>query len=152
MSLLKKHEETQNILAHAHRFRALDQAGLLSLAKDLARLTADTLDLDALRQLVPTAKGERLGSLKLLEQVLGTLIGSSDAHQLVGPLVGVYDLRPGDAHLPSGKIADAIALAGVDANAFLFQQGTQLLSATVSAIYAITQAFALTTKSSDTNA
>jgi hypothetical protein len=151
ISLLREHEETQNILARAHRFRALDQAGLLSLAKDLARLTVDSLDLDALRQLVPAAKGEGLRSLKLLEQVLGTLIDSSDAYQLVGPLVGVYELRLGDAHLPSSKIAGAIGLVGVDANASPLQQGTQLLSVTVSAIRRIAQTFALPTKSGDTN-
>ncbi len=93
MALLREHEATTEILGRAHRFRALHKSGLLSLAKDLARLTADSFDLGALRPLVPTAKSEELGTLKLLERLLATLIATADAGRIMRPLVGVYLLR-----------------------------------------------------------
>ena len=43
-SVLKPHRETDRLIRVSHRFRATDRAGLYALAKDLARLTADSLD------------------------------------------------------------------------------------------------------------
>jgi hypothetical protein len=139
MALFKRHEATTEILSRVHRFRALDEAGLLSLAKDLARLTADSLDLGALHQLVPAAKTEKLRTLKSLERLLATLTDAADARRIIEPLVGVYQLRLGDAHMPSAEIAGAFAVLGLDRNASSLQQGTQLLHATVSAIYRINE-------------
>jgi hypothetical protein len=117
----------------------LDEAGLLSLAKDLARLTRDSLDLDALHQLVPAAKTEKLRTLKSLERLLATLTDAADARRIIGPLVGIYQLRLGDAHMPSAEIAEAFTLLGFDRNASSLQQGTQLLHVTVSTIYRINE-------------
>lgn len=139
--LINQHEITPDILTRAHRFRAMDQAGLLALAKDLARLTADSFNVDALHRIVPLKKDERRSSLKSLERVLATLIGDTEAHQLMGPLVGVYDLRLGDAHMPSGKIAEASTLAGIDSKASWIQQGATLLRTTISTIDKIAKTF-----------
>jgi hypothetical protein len=135
--LIREHESTSEILTRVHRFRAIDEAGLLALAKDLARLTADSFDIGLMHEIVPPQKGERPGSLKSLERVLATLIGADKARDLLGPLVGVYDLRLGDAHLPSSKISEARALARLEGNASSLRQGFQLIEIIVTVIFTI---------------
>jgi hypothetical protein len=135
--LIREHESTPEILKRVHRFRAIDEAGLLALAKDLARLTADSFDIGLLHEIVPTQKGEKPGSLKSLECVLATLIGADKAHHLMGPLVGVYNLRLGDAHLPSSEIDKAHALAGLEADTSSLKQGFQLIMICVTVIFTI---------------
>ena len=44
VSILRQHDQIPEILSRTHRFRAVDRPGLFALAKDLARLTADSLD------------------------------------------------------------------------------------------------------------
>ena len=43
------------------------------------------------------------------------------------PLFGIYELRPGDAHLPSSEIDDALSKARVDQAAPFVEQGAQLI-------------------------
>ena len=111
--LLREHARAEEIASSIHRYRALDETGFLALAKDIARLTADSIDTVQLQTLLTLAKGEKLGSLKSLERGLGTLVSSEEARSAMTVLVGVYDLRLGDAHLPSEKLREAFGLAGV---------------------------------------
>jgi hypothetical protein len=129
--LLRRHELTVEILRSIHRFRATDEMGLLALAKDIARLTADSIDTSGLHAIVSPPRGEKWGSLKSLEKVLASLNPAGDARKLMSPLVGVYDLRLGDAHLPSEKIEEAFALVGIDRTNPTVLQGAQLLMAAV---------------------
>jgi len=108
--LFREHSDFESLIASAHRFRATDQAGVYSLAKDLARLTADSIDTAAVQKLVQPPKGEKWGSLKSLEKLLGLHVTADVARSLVGPLVGIYELRHADAHLASSEIDDAFAL------------------------------------------
>jgi hypothetical protein len=135
--LFREHEQYPKIMRHAHRFRATDQSGLLALAKDLARLTADSIDTRVLQKIVSPPKGVKWGSLKSLEKVLATVIPAEDARSLLSPLVGIYELRHADAHLPSGKIEEILKLAGADPAAIPVQQGYQLICACVSSLYQI---------------
>jgi hypothetical protein len=112
-SLLREHASKEEIASSIHRYRALDESGFLALAKDIARLTADSIDSVQLQTLFTLAKGEKLGSLKSLERGLGTIVSSEQARSAMTVLVGVYDLRLGDAHLPSEKLREAFGLAGV---------------------------------------
>ncbi len=121
--LLREHANTEEIASSIHRFRALDEPGFLALAKDIARLTADSIDAAKLQTLVMPAKREKLGSLKSLERGLATLVSSEVARSAMTVLVGIYDLRLGDAHLPSEKLREAFGLAGVS------QEETPLLRA-----------------------
>lgn len=127
--LLREHRSSAQILRSIHRFRATDNAGLLALAKDVARLTADSIDTVELHSVVPPPKGEKWGSLKSLEKVLASLDPNGDARKLMSPLVGVYELRLGDAHLPSEKIDEAFDLVGIDRTRPTIIQGAQLLMA-----------------------
>jgi hypothetical protein len=62
---------------------------------------------------------------------MGGLIDPDRAHRLIGPLVGIYDLRLADAHLPSSDLAEAFELARVDQGSSPLTQGLQLLTAAV---------------------
>lgn len=139
IELIRPHEHHDELLDRAHRFRAVDRAGLLALAKDLARLTADSINAGELHKVVAPPKGERWGSLKSLEKLLGTRIDPAAARELVAPLVGAYELRHADAHLPGSKVKEALALAGIDESVPPVVQGYQLLDACVSSIYAISK-------------
>lgn len=115
------------ILSRCHRFRAVDIRGLLELAKDVARVTADAFDGTALNRLASTPKGARLGSLKALETLVSGTIGADPARDLFGPLFGVLDLRHADAHLPSDDLQPALMLAGIDREQPCVLQGARLL-------------------------
>ncbi|PSO19504.1 hypothetical protein C7G42_14720 [Bradyrhizobium sp. MOS003] len=121
------HDSAEAIADRVHRFRAVDEQGLLALAKDIARLTADRLDLSALHQAFGKP-GERLGSLKTLEWGLGKIVSKEQARKLLTTLVGVYELRLGDAHLPPTEIATAYSMAGVDRALGLIEQGKAMIS------------------------
>jgi hypothetical protein len=111
--LFREHGSMKDIVATIHRYRALDESGFLALAKDIARLTADSINASNLQTLFPLTKNEKPGSLKSLERALGTIASSAEARALMSVLVGVYELRLGDAHLPSEKLQEAFGLAGV---------------------------------------
>ncbi len=136
-SVLLEHDKITEIAYRCHRFRAVDKDGLYSLAKDLTRLTADLIDVASIRRLLSIKKDESPGSLKLMEQLLATKISPEKARSLMTPLVGTYELRLADAHLPSEDVEDAYRLAGVDPEVPTVLQGLQLMESVVSAIYTI---------------
>ena len=137
IKLCRRHDYISELIPRIHRFRATDKEGLFALAKDVARITADDFDEGSLQAIVPPPKGERWRSLKSLEKALATKIDPDDARPILGPLVGVYELRLADAHLPSDEINDAMRLIGIDNASPVVVQGYQLLDATVTAIYHI---------------
>ena len=100
-SLFRTHEVVRNLISEAHRFRSTDQGSFFALAKDLARLTADAIDTAAIQKMVTPPKGEKWGSLKSLEKLITQKVDPGRAHVLLVPLVGIYELRHADAHLPS---------------------------------------------------
>lgn len=135
--IIKKHEKFDDILKSTHRFRAIDQSGLLALAKDIARLTADSIDVSAIQQIVKPPKEDKWGSLKSLEKLLATKIAPDLAHKIMGSLFGTYDLRLCDAHLPSSKIDESLKLLKIDSSMPFIFQGYNLLCSCVDSIYKI---------------
>ena len=131
ITLRRQHDYVAELIPRIHRFRATDRKGLFALAKDLARITADDIDEKQLQTIVDPPKGECWGSLKSLEKVLATKIDPADARKMLGPLVGVYELRLADAHLPSDAVDDAMRLIGVDDSSPFVMQGYQLIHAAV---------------------
>ncbi|HDL7089149.1 TPA: hypothetical protein PXM39_000578 [Yersinia enterocolitica] len=121
---LEHSEATQYI----SRFASKDQASLLRLAKELVRVFSDRLDVRELRKLSTHSDKEKLGSNKLLQDVLAQKVGAEKAREVFGPIVGAYDMRVGDAHPTSSKIGDALKLAGVDETKSFMRQGEQLIS------------------------
>ena len=143
--VFRTHEQFDALITRAHRFRAIDMPGFLALAKDLARLTADSIDTVAIHTVAPPPKGQKPGSLKSLELLVSQQTNAANARSLLGPLFGVYDLRLADAHLPSTDHKDALALVGVDEQMPFVIKGYQLLNSCVSALYSIENALSAVT-------
>jgi hypothetical protein len=109
------------------RFISKDQASLLRLAKELVRIFSDRLNVRELRKLSDHAEKEKLGSNKLLQDLLAKKVGSEKARQVFAEIAGTYDMRVGDAHPTSSKVVDAIKLAGIDQSRSFLRQGEQLI-------------------------
>lgn len=115
-------------MKHISRFASKDQASLLRLAKELVRIFSDRLDVREFRKLSTHSNKDKLGSNKLLEDVLAQKVGPEKARKIFGPIAGAYDMRVGDAHPTSSKIGDALKLAGIDDSNSFLRQGEQLIS------------------------
>ncbi|MCS3430584.1 hypothetical protein [Klebsiella sp. BIGb0407] len=115
-------------MRHISRFASKDQASLLRLAKELVRIFSDRLDVRELRKLSTHANKDKLGSNKLLEDVLAQKVGHEKARKVFAPIAGAYDMRVGDAHPTSSKIGEALELAGIDSSNSFLRQGEQLIS------------------------
>lgn len=140
IKLFRNHDIIPELAARVHRFRAVDEASLYALAKDLARLTADSLDTEAMQSIVSPPKKEKWGSLKSLENLLAQKHDRELVRKITAPLVGVYELRHADAHLPSSKIEDAFQLIDIDRSQPLVRQGYHMLYKCVTSIFGIAEA------------
>ena len=78
-----------------------------------------------------------MGFTESLEKLLALKVDPTLARKLLSGLVGVYELRLADAHLPTQSLHDSLALVGIDPDAPSVFQGFELLNTTVSSIYAI---------------
>jgi len=115
------------VMQQVSRFASKDQASLLRLAKDLVRVFSDRLNVCELRKFSTHAEKEKLGSNKLLQDVLAQKVGADKARQIFGAIAGAYDMRVGDAHPTGSKIGDALKLAGIDESCSFMRQGEQLI-------------------------
>ena len=118
----------EELMQTISRFESRDLPSLLKLAKDLNRVFSDRLDVRELGKLSTHEKREQLGSIKLLEDVLAQKVGIERSRDILSVVVGVYDMRVGDAHPTSSKIADAVRLAKIDENSAFLRQGEQIIS------------------------
>lgn len=134
-ALLRTHDQQDEILSRIHRFRALDRPGLLSLAKDVARLTADSIEPGVAQAIAPPEKGQKIGSLKSLERALATIVDAETAREVMGPLFAAYDLRLSDAHLPRSDLLAAYALLDTEEIDSPLTAGFKLLNAVVGSLY-----------------
>jgi len=120
-----------------NRFRGLDDPGLFSLAKELIRLTADSIDVSVLQRLVSPPKGEKWGTLKSLQHVAALAIGEGDARTLLSPFFAIYELRHADAHPARNEIDAAFVSLGIDRSLPHVFQSLQMLVACVSSLFDI---------------
>lgn len=133
--LFAPHHAIDDIFKRIHRFRALEKTGVLELAKDLARLTVESLDGDALTAMGAHPGKTKPGSMKHLDA--GLMMGGlklEEAMALSKVLVGINLLRQADAHLPSSEFAKAFDLVGVDQRADPVMQGRQMLELLVQSL------------------
>lgn len=128
VSLYSHDIERSEFMKHISRFASMDQASLLRLAKELVRVFTDRLNIRELRKLSTHSNKKKLGSNKLLADVLAQKVGTETARRVFAPIVGAYDMRIGDVHPTSSKIGDAIKLAGIDGSVSFLRQGEQLIS------------------------
>lgn len=115
------------LLQQISRFVSTDRTSLLRLAKDLVRVFTDRLNVKALRELSNHKDKNKLGSNKLLQDIVAQKIGEDNAYKIFSVIIGVYEMRLGDAHPTSSKIEDAIKLAGIDEKQSFLRQGEQLI-------------------------
>ncbi|MBV4467237.1 hypothetical protein KVG95_28385 [Pseudomonas sp. SWRI79] len=140
--LFSPHHATDDIFKRVHRFRALEKTGVLELAKDLARLTVESLDGDALTAMGAQSGKTNSGSIKHLEAGLMKRGATLDeARALTKVLVGINQLRQADAHLPSSGFAEAFDLVGVDQQSDPVVQGRQMLELLVDSLVGMTKVF-----------
>jgi hypothetical protein len=138
------------IMASCHRFRALDRTGLLELAKDLSRVTADDIDAKQLQKIVPLEPGEKRGSLKSLERVIGKLTAERYAAVAMSALFAIYDLRLADAHLPSSTTDSDFQRLDIDPKLPYVLQGRDMLIALVDALFIMARAVGRASKAAKT--
>jgi hypothetical protein len=115
------------VMQYVSRFASKDEASLLRLAKELVRLFSGRLDVRALRKLATQADKDKLGSNKLLQDILAQKIGAEKARCLFGPIAGTYDMRVGDAHPSNSTIAEVLELAEIDVSRSFVRQREQLI-------------------------
>lgn len=126
---LYRHDiDDSELMQSISRFMSKDRASLLRLAKDLIRVFSERLNIVALRTLSTHKDKAKLGSNKLLEDILAQEIGVDKARKVFGVIAGTYDMRLGDAHQTSSKIEDALKLAKIDEENSFLRQGEQLIS------------------------
>jgi hypothetical protein len=134
--VFRAHAEVGSILLRCHRFRATETNGILSLAKDLARLSADSIDTQGLQTVLQGDK-QGLKSLKAVQALVALSVGEEKARGVMAPLFGIYDLRLADAHLPASDLSGAFSRASVNTESPRVVQGFELLHAFVETLYAI---------------
>lgn len=114
-------------MQHISRFHSRDQASLLRLAKEVIRVFSDRLNVRELRKLSTHPEKEKLGSNTLLQDILAKRVGEERARRVLGPIVGAYELRIGDAHPTGSRIGEALKLAEIDEGRSYTRQGEQLI-------------------------
>lgn len=148
--VIRPHDSVNEIVPYVHRFRAVDRHGLLSLAKDIARLTADSFDMAAIRRLLRD-QGNKTneGSLKMLERLLAERMADDVASEIMAPLHVVYRLRHGDAHLPSREIGSVLDRLGIGGDIPPIRQGQEVLRACAASLWEIADAIRQGPKDAD---
>lgn len=129
LDIFKEHDKTASLTNGIHRFRSINEDGLYSLAKDISRITADSINKPDIKKFLKIPDKENIGSLKVLEKLIAAKCDNSIAHSLMSPLFGIYDLRLADAHLPSSDLSRAYNNAKIDENSAIVKQGFQMIKA-----------------------
>ncbi len=136
--IFRTHSFEEGINKKIHRFQATTKEGFFLLCKEITRYLIERIDTDFLKTL--KKEMNNLGTLKRLENILSAL--DYDGRKIMGVLVGVYDLRLTDAHLPSAeKTNGAMTLVGVDYDKEGLNSGKELIKHINYSLIAIGHAF-----------
>lgn len=109
-TLFKDHPDTEKILNRIHRFHGRNIEGICFIAKELTRLIIERIDVDLLKEINPEANSD-FKSMRRLEYFITSK--GFDGRKVMAPLSGIYELRKGDAHLPSETIMEALQLLDI---------------------------------------
>lgn len=138
---LKNFEGINQVGDSIQRFNVQKQEDVYWLAKQLTRLFIESLNQEALREIVKPKKDEKLGSLKLLERVLSSYVGAEAAYRLMSPLHAIYTLRMADSHIPGAERHDAMNQIGISPEGQLIRQGGRLIFVAAKALHEIAAVF-----------
>jgi hypothetical protein len=139
--ILRKSEQFTILLKGVHRFRSLDDTGLLALAKDLIKIFIERLDGKVLHTLLPTTYEkskewkESDCSIKKLAFLLDTW--GYEGRTETAFLAKLNDLRQLDAHLKSEHdhvLRDTLTSIGLDCMEFSYKRGERLIYKTAESI------------------
>jgi hypothetical protein len=136
-NFFRGHNSISDIINSINRFRAVDENGLFSLAKDMARIIIDDIDIESLQKIAIPPKNTKWGSLKTVENLLAKKIHKDKAREILSPFVGIYELRQGDAHLPSSEFENAYKLTQIERSLPYVIQGYQMIFACVDNLHII---------------
>lgn len=137
IQFFRGHSSINSIINSINRFRAVDEKGLFTLAKDIARIIVDDVDVESLQKIAIPPKNTKWGSIKTIENLLSLKIPQEDARKILSTFVGVYELRHGDAHLPSSDIENSFNLIEIDRSLPYVVQGYQMIFACVDNLHII---------------
>lgn len=126
IALFRDHPELEELASKVHRFRAVDESGLRSLAKDLVKMSIERINKKSLIDALGDGKSDQ-GTLKLLQKLLSKYTNEDYAYACMTPLFGAYDLRIAEAHLSSSDTEEYYERIGVNRTAPLIKQGEQLI-------------------------
>lgn len=131
--------EVDVLLTKANRFQSFTQAGFFELAKDLAKLTCDSINKKALLKLLIGVEDKNLGSLKVLENILiqKESIAEDQAKSIMAPFFGINDLRQTDAHIKGPDTETAMQAVGIKKDLIPLFRGTDMLYQFVNTIVTI---------------
>jgi hypothetical protein len=135
--LFREHVAEAVIRQRAHRFLAVDEYGFYRLMKELTRLCVERLDMTLLKKLTSDAD-KNLASLKRLERLLDKC--GISGREAVRELVGIYELRHLDSHLPTSDIEDAFKLLRLDVSQSWMRKGKQAIANVAGALRRIADA------------
>lgn len=121
------------------RFNSVDQDSLLRLSKEFVRFFSDRLNVKELQVLSNSENKEKLGSNKLLQNILSQKVGDEKARNVFEAIVGAYDMRVGDAHPTSSNIKKAFKLVGINEEESYLRQGEQLIEQLAKSIQKLSQ-------------
>lgn len=111
-----------------HRFSVQKEDDLLTLAKEICKVTVDALNVSALRAMLPkTEEIRELRSRNLFGRFLAKFADDDVARTAMSPLAYIYDLRCADAHIKSSKITDTLKLLHIDTAQPLVRQAETII-------------------------
>ncbi|CAM4473979.1 MAG: hypothetical protein LEGION0403_FIIPPAGN_02416 [Legionella sp.] len=138
--IFREHDLIPKLLPKIHRFRSTDEQSFYALAKDLTRLTVECLDILSMKKIVSPPKNANWGSIKYLENLLASKYDRTRVREVMAPIVGVYELRHADAHLPTTDIDKSFKLVGIDTSRPYVEQGFHMLYMVVASLEKIAEA------------
>lgn len=105
-----------------HRFYDQSFRQVCELAKELMKVTVEGMSLDSINRLLGPSISKldsKFRQIKRLEHWFNAL--GHEGRKIVGPLVGINDLRQGDAHAGESTAKAALKIFGIPEDAVEFQ-------------------------------
>ena len=151
--LFKIMDKVEVLLEKVNRFKSTTREGFFELAKDLSKLTVDSIEKKKLETLIckEENKGKEDGNDKKEPNALTVLkdflcqkagIDEHEANEVIGPLRGINHLRHNAAHIEGPNVEDAMKLAGIRPSSIPLFEGTRMLFRFVHAIMNINRVIA----------
>ncbi len=128
MPLFQQQNLINNIQRKIHRFRSVEEDGLLSLASEINKYVLERIDTSSLRRNLNSNIQSRK-TLKLLEGFFHQKLEYENASEIVAPLFGVNDLRNIHSHYtPDDQREEKyFEVIGINRSAPIVHQGAEMI-------------------------